>query len=252
MRFDARETAYLGKTGEAPLEEADMLFAVSDGMGGAAGGEVASKIAVREIAALMPRSFHVRGQGFTEAPLAYLDELFSKIHEKVAYQGRFYDETKHMGATLSLVWLTPETVWFGHVGDSRVYHLAAAEASGIQQVTMDHSRVGRLRREGRISESEARRHPEKNQIDQVLGGRGKEVEPQLGRIDWGAGDRLILCTDGIVDALSDNALEKLVRRPVPRLADIPEADRLIKEALETSGRDNLTCLVLENVRTSSA
>jgi protein phosphatase len=153
--------------------------------------------------------------------------------------GQSYEECRGMGTTLSLCWFTPGWAYFGHIGDSRIYHLPAA--GGIVQLTHDHSHVGWLRRSGQISEREARIHPRRNALHQSLGAGHQFIEPQFGALPCAPGDRFIICSDGLTDGLWDRQLEEIVRTPGPD----PLAPRLIASALEISGRDNLTTLVVE-------
>lgn len=144
-----------------------------------------------------------------------------------------------MGTTLTLCWLTPGWVYFGHIGDSRLYHLPAG--GGITQLTHDHSHVGWLRRNHRINEREARSHPARNALNQSLGAGHQFVEPQCGALPCTPGDRYLLCTDGLIEGLWDRHLDEMTRA-----ADAtPVAPRLIAAALERAGRDNLTVLVIE-------
>lgn len=241
ITFDEREFHYLGKVGERELGRGDCVFAVSDGMGGANAGEFASRIAVEKITELLPRSFRLAAAGFRRGGHDILETLVHNIHDEMCRQGGAYEETAGMGATLTLVWVTPEKAFFAHVGDSRLYYLAKGEP--IRQVSQDHTHVAWLMRTGRITPVQARFHPRKNQLQQVLGGNQRKVDPQVGVIEYSPGDELVLCSDGITDALSDRAIESLVREPPERVADLPPSNRLIQEAMDAS-RDNLTALVL--------
>jgi len=243
LRVDGREVAYLGKAGEGGLEKGDFVFAVSDGMGGAQAGEFASRIAVDKIAELMPRSFAFAALGMDRGCVDLLSELFERIHREIETMGRHYEECRGMGATLSLCWFTPEWMHFAHVGDSRAYYLP--RKGGIKQLTHDHTHAGWLLREGKITEREAREHPTKNQLEMSLGGRRKSVSPQTGSVGYEPGDRFLLCTDGVTDGIRDRRLEELTRAPTPRFEGYPPAERLIRDALEESGRDNLTAIVVE-------
>ena len=148
-----------------------------------------------------------------------------------------------MGATLTLAWFAPGKMFFAHVGDSRLYHLPVA--GGVAQLTHDHSEVGRLRREGRITDRQARAHPRRHILEQVLGAQMEQVEPQIGAVIWEPGDAFALCTDGVTDGVTDNAIEELVRTPVALRATQPPAQRLVEEAVLLSGRDNATAVVVE-------
>ena len=123
LQFDAKEVFRLGKTGGASLEKTDFVFAVSDGMGGALAGEFASRIAVEKITTLLPRAFKHSALGFQPGFADVMAELFDRIHRALVFVGGSYEETAGMQATLSLCWFTPGWMYFGHIGDSRIYHL---------------------------------------------------------------------------------------------------------------------------------
>ena len=236
ITFDAREVRYLGKDGEASTADADFVFAVSDGMGGAAAGEVASKLAVEKITRLLPSSFQLGAQRLDAGFGDVLREVFVQTHAALLDLGRFYEECRGMGATLSLCWFMPGWMAFGHVGDSRIYYLP--KDGPIAQVSQDHSPVGRLFREGKINEREARSHPRRNLLDQVLGGKTREVDPQLGRVACQHGDRFLICSDGLVDGMWDRRIDEMARGEF-------SAKRLVDYAVAESGRDNTTALLIE-------
>jgi serine/threonine protein phosphatase PrpC len=161
LQFDAKEVFRLGKSGEASLEKMDFTFAVSDGMGGALAGEFASRIAVEKITTLLPRAFQHSALGLQPGFSDVLAELFDQIHRSLAFVGGSYEETEGMQTTLSLCWFTPGWMYFGHIGDSRIYHLPKRKKT-IKQLTHDDTYVGWLLRNGKISEREARTHPRRN------------------------------------------------------------------------------------------
>jgi len=247
LNFDGHGVNYLGKIGTAPLEKADFVFAVSDGMGGARSGEFASRIVVDRITRLLPRGFRLAAGGLKAGYYELLAELVSEIHTDLLRLGQSYEECAGMGATLSLAWLTPGELSFCHVGDSRIYFLAggaggARTEAPLVQLTLDHSHVGWLRRTGHITEREARVHPRRSALGQALGAGQQIVEPQISLVDCQIGDRFLLCTDGLTDGLWDHHLETHLRSSVP-IADL--APRMVEAALELSGRDNLTVIVVD-------
>ncbi len=243
LAFDDRDVRHLGKTGEESLVACDLVFAVSDGMGGAQSGEFASRIAIDRITRLLPRSFRRPAAGTRPDFADILGTLVGAIHHDLRHLGQAYEECAGMGATLSLAWFVPGRMFFAHVGDSRIYHLP--RQGGLEQLTHDHSLVGRLRRAGQLSEREARMHPRRHILEQVLGAGQDTVEPQMGAVDWRPGDIFLLCTDGVTDGLPDNALVELIRQPVAVRATQPPAQRLVEEAVLHSGRDNATAVVVE-------
>jgi protein phosphatase len=133
-------------------------------------------------------------------------------------------------------------MYFGHVGDSRIYYLPAA--GGIKQVSEDDTYVGWLFRNGKLNEREARTHPRKNVLQKALGAGHQFVDPQVGRVTYESGDTFVLCTDGVIDGLWDSQLAD-IHTPEPADAALAPAQRLVKAALEHSGRDNTTAVVVE-------
>ena len=240
LTFNAEGLRFLGKTGESALEEGDFVFAVSDGMGGANAGEFASRIAVDWITRLLPRTFRMAASSFTAGIGDVLLEVFAHVHAEIAKMS-IYPECAGMGATLSLACFSPGWMHFAHIGDSRIYYLPVGGT--LRQVTEDHSYVGWLRRQGRINEREARSHPRRNVLNQALGAGHQQIEPQLGAVSCQAGDRFLLCTDGITDGLWDDRILELMSAP-PKKA-IPRAERIVELAVSESGRDNCTAVAVE-------
>lgn len=243
LTFNGHEVHYLGKTGHAPLSGSDFVFAVSDGMGGAKSGEFASRIAIDRITRLFPRAFRLSAAGMGAGFQDLLSELILSIHHDLLKLGASYEECAGMGATLSLGWFTPEWMYFGHVGDSRIYYLP--RDGGITQVTHDHSHVGWMRRQGQINEREARSHPRRNALQQALGAGHQFVEPHIGAVGYQPGDRFLICSDGLIDGLWDRQLEELIRAPSDAARAQSLAQRLVEESVQASGRDNTTAVVVE-------
>jgi serine/threonine protein phosphatase PrpC len=243
LKFDGRDVNYLGRAGQSSLAGADFVFAVSDGMGGAKSGEFASKIAVERITRLLPRSFRLSAAGMETGFPDVLSELFSAIHADLIQLGRSYAECAGMGATLSLCWFRPSWMYFGHVGDSRIYHFP--RDGGFSQITHDHTHVGWLRRKGEINEREARTHPRRNALQQSLGAGTQFIEPHIGAVAHAPGDRFLICSDGLVDGLWDRRIEEFIRTRASAPGDPDTARELVEEAVQSSGRDNATALLVE-------
>lgn len=243
VTFDGFEMRRLGKFGDIGIGEGDCVFAVSDGMGGANAGEFASRIAVDKIAELMPRGFRLRAMGLHQGIHDLLVEVFEHCNDQTNRMGQAYEECKGMGATLSLGWFQPGYMTFCHVGDSRIYYLPAA--GGIKQLTEDHTHVAWLVQMGRITPAQAKVHPQRNMLTQVLGGQNQNLEPQVGRVVIEPGDRFIFCSDGVTEGVGDRNLDFLVRTPHARYQEMRPADRLVKEAVANYGRDNATAVVVE-------
>ncbi len=243
LTFDAREVRYLGKIGEASLENADFVFAVSDGMGGEKSGEFASKTTTEKIMRLLPKSFGFAAQGMASGFGDILTELFNHVHAELIKLGESYTECEGMGATLTLAWFTPGWVYFAHVGDSRLYYLPAG--GGMKQVSEDDSHVGWLRRTGKLNEREQRTHPRKHVLSKALGAGHQFADPQVGAVGCQPGDRFLLCSDGLIDGLWDHALDEMIRQPRRTREKRSTAQMLVESAVEESGRDNTTAVVVE-------
>jgi protein phosphatase len=214
------------------------LLLVSDGVGGANAGEVASQMAVSLISGELNRTRDtlVEARTAREAVLAAIRAANAAIKAKAAAP-----EFDGMGATLSLLcfWGGAEACW-GQAGDSRIYVFREGR---LRQISRDHSPVGRLRQQGRISEAEARQHPLRNQIDQSLGDPSNLFQPDSGAERIQPGDVFLLCSDGLSDGLWDREIAELlagVRFP----ADVrPAVQRLVDGAKKASGRDNITAVL---------
>jgi serine/threonine protein phosphatase PrpC len=243
IAFDRQDFTYLGREGSAMLCGQDMIFAVSDGMGGEKSGEFASRCTVDNVVHMMPRRFAVSPAHFKAEIAECLTVLFHKIHMQLTMLGQCYEEGHNMGATLSLVWWCHDRFYFGHLGDSRIYLLP--KDGEMQQITQDHTYPGWLYRKGDLNERQLRTHPRKNVLTQALGSGNQFIDPQIGEIVCQPGDRLVLCTDGVTDGLWNHAVDDLVRKPPKSLDGVPAANRLVQTAVAESGRDNATAVVIE-------
>jgi serine/threonine protein phosphatase PrpC len=239
LAIDEVEVRHLGKIGASSNADADLLFAVSDGMGGANAGEFASRITIEKITRMFPPLIRQRASG---TPIGYegaFASLFSEINKALQYLGDSYEECRGMGATLSLCWFSEEMMHFAHIGDTRIYHLF--KDGRILQLTKDDTHVGWLQRTGQISEREAKSHPAKNRLQKALGAGNQFVNPQVGETPCRPGDRFLICTDGVTDALYNDQLPEV-------LAECPKgtlpALHLVGEAIERSGRDNTTAVIV--------
>jgi PPM family protein phosphatase len=244
VQFNANELHLLGKFGEASTAQTDFAFAVSDGMGGAVAGEFASHVAVEKLAHLLPPSFKQAAAGMTVDFEDILPELFQEIHAALTDLGTSYAECAGMGATLSLCWFTPGWMYFGHVGDSRIYYVPRGQSS-IKQLSHDDTHVGWLYRNGKLNEREARTHPRRNVLQKSLGAGNQFVDPHVGAVVFEPGDQFLLCTDGVVDGLYDSQIAELLRSPNAEEAKLNPAHRVVQAAVAHSGRDNSTAVVIE-------
>ena len=148
-----------------------------------------------------------------------------------------------MQTTMSLCWFTPGWMYFGHVGDTRVYHLPPKKTQ-LQQLTADDTHIGWLLRNGKIGEYEARTHPRRNVLQKALGGENQFVDPQVGAVGCGKGDIFLLCSDGLTEGLHTHHIVDILRAKNPK---INPAEALVESAVKNDGHDNTTALVVQVV-----
>lgn len=210
------------------------VFAVADGMGGHAAGEVASAAALRPIAALDGQEFE-QDKAATEA----LCEAVKTANREVVSEAREDPDKSGMGTTLTAVIVRDGQLHLGHVGDSRAYLLRGTEA--IDQLTTDHTLVEQLVQDGRLSRDEIATHPQRSVITRAIGVDADVDVDTLAPLVLRPGDQLLLCSDGLTGPVSDEEITSI-------LLDEPDGDaavqRLIDTANEHGGPDNITVVLL--------
>jgi serine/threonine protein phosphatase PrpC/predicted Ser/Thr protein kinase len=248
VAFNHGDFIYLGREGAAHTGDFDYVFAVSDGMGGERSGEYASRFALENITKLLPRRYELSLVHNRSGIKECLKDLFLGTHMQLTALGRHYDEGRNMGATLSMLWYVAGWFYFGHIGDSRIYHIP--QGGKLRQLTQDHTYVGWLRSRGELNEREARYHPRKNVLTQSLGSGNQFVNPQIGELKAEAGDRYLLCTDGVTEGLWDRALQDILDEAANHPTDVnaSAAVKIVRTAVDENGRDNATAIVIEVVQ----
>ncbi|WP_448626220.1 PP2C family protein-serine/threonine phosphatase [Geodermatophilus sp. URMC 64] len=210
------------------------LLAVADGMGGHAAGDVASKVV---IAALEHLDDDTPSGDMLQSLRAAVFEGSEHLREVI----REAPQLEGMGTTLTAVLFAGGRLALCHVGDSRAYLLRDGVLS---QITHDDTFVQTLIDDGRITPEEANHHPQRSLLLRAL--NGQEVEPDLSMREARAGDRYLLCSDGLSGVVSEETLAEALKDPDPQST----ADRLIELALRSGGPDNITVIVADVVEDS--
>ena len=215
---------------DAPIvSEKLRLYGVADGMGGHKGGEVASTSArddlLRELEGKTPS-------------VAALSGAIEEVNRQIYHQQEHDDALTGMGTTLSVLWMSDNFVYIGHVGDSRVYLPRDGE---FKQMTLDHSLVEQLVREGVLTEEEAQNHPMRNIITRAIG-TDESVEVDVVVEERRKGDLWLACSDGLHGLVDDRQMRDALRQYAPEKA----ADVLLKAALDAGGRDNVTLVIVHD------
>ncbi|GAB3562715.1 PP2C family protein-serine/threonine phosphatase [Spelaeicoccus albus] len=210
------------------------LLVVADGMGGHAGGDVASSIAIGEISHLDHES---HGADALEALRLAIMHANEQVSARVAVEPKLAG----MGTTLTALLRHGDRFALAHIGDSRGYLLRDGK---LIQVTHDHTFVQLLVDEGRISAEEAERHPQRSVVMRVLGDVGTQPEMDLSVRAAVPGDRWLLCSDGLSGFTTDAKIESTLRD----VADLDAcADKLIRLAFDGGGADNITVVIADVV-----
>ncbi len=207
-------------------DESKSLWMVADGMGGLGFGEVASAIATYTVTTMV-RNGHGINQAIEAAHLHIKD--FARMDGKGTNMGTTIVLLLSQGSLYNIFW----------AGDSRAYLL---EKDRLKQITVDHSLIQSLIDEGQITREEAREDPRKNAVTRVLGVQELEtVRADSISNKWNPGEKILLCSDGLTDCVSDEGIERILRQDG---SDQDLADRLVEAALSGGGKDNVTVIVV--------
>jgi len=223
------------------------LFVVCDGMGGAAAGEVASRIAVDS----MLSSFSTTDQALAKKGAAAdvvpspgetgvsaslrdaVDDANLRVYSQAANDSRLHG----MGTTLVAMLAREKSAWVAHVGDSRAYRYR----DGIlEQLTRDHSLVDEQVKLGQLTREEADRSPLRNVITRAVGSQ-RSVNAEISEVETAPGDLFLLCSDGLTRELPDARIEALLKKAKDLDA---VCEQLVNAANDAGGRDNVTCIVV--------
>ena len=208
------------------------LYVVADGMGGHAGGDIASALATQHVAKIddvYPDS---------DQAISSLLEAMREANRNLSDTVSKFNYLAGMGTTMDAVIFTGDIANIAHIGDSRVYLMRDGK---LTQITKDHTFVQQLIDAGRITEEEALVHPRRNVILRVLGDTSEEPEFDIHQIEVQPGDRLLLCSDGLCGVVPNYLIEENMK-----VANLDEAiELLIDEAKEYGAPDNVTVLLLE-------
>lgn len=207
------------------------VFAVADGMGGHEAGEVASSLAVATVQSV---------DADPDDPEDWVGRVVDSANTAVYAKGTQRGGALRMGTTLTVAYAAPDAIYLGHVGDSRAYLLHDGR---LRQLTDDHSLVAEWVRQGRITADEAAVHPQRSVITRALG-IDDAVQIDTLRVVPTAGDRLLLCSDGLTGCVSDADIAATLRD----VADPDEAAQiLVDQANSGGGDDNITAVVVDVV-----
>jgi len=210
------------------------LFIVADGMGGHVAGEIASKMAVTAVSEYISKNI-----GGNVNPEIALEQAIIMANDLILQLSQSRDDCAGMGTTVSAVYIASDNVFWGHVGDSRIYLFRDNELS---QITNDHSLVWELVQSGNITKAEAHTHPQRNMLTRAVG-TSKDIQIDTGVFIWKKGDVILLCTDGLTNMLSEKEISQIV---IAGAGDSKiTIETLVESANKAGGSDNITAIMVK-------
>ncbi|MEX0726190.1 MAG: protein phosphatase 2C domain-containing protein [Planctomycetaceae bacterium] len=217
---------------------AGRMFIVADGMGGQNAGEKASAMAVELFPKRLEQKLSQASPVTGDVILKSIDEAVSHANTEIMALGEVDSDTRSMGTTIAFIVHYGETLYVGGVGDSRVYML---RNGNFMQLTTDHSLTQALIDAGTLTPEEAVGHRYRNVLYRYLGTKEGGTGVQTRQIQPQAGDRFLICSDGVLDGSNDDDLADILRQ-----YDDPQeaADVIVDGALSGGSKDNITCIVV--------
>ena len=210
------------------------FFIVADGMGGHAGGQEASRLATATIKTFLNHHWQ------DAQPTAdLLQQALAQANNAILHDQFHHPERSDMGTTVVVLTFRPqdEQPWCAHVGDSRLYRLRGHQ---LDQITEDHTWIARAIREGELTPAQSRSHPWRHVLAQCLG-REDLTQVDVQPIEIHSGDRLLMCSDGLTEELSDHLIASHLKSI--RACEAAAA-ALVSSAKKRGGRDNITVIIV--------
>ncbi|WP_437206809.1 PP2C family protein-serine/threonine phosphatase [Planctomicrobium sp. SH664] len=219
------------------IDSGARFFLVADGMGGQCAGEKASELAIDIVSEKLATQTDFQ-HGSSADIIKSIDQAVSAANSEIIALGELEPSFKSMGTTITFVVVAGGQLYVGGVGDSRTYLL---RSGSLQQLTEDHSLTQALVKAGTITAEDARTHRYKNVLYRYLGTKdgGSGTTPRV--IDPQPGDKLLLCSDGVCDGVTNDIIKEILGKRVdPQVA----AEELVQAAQDGGSKDNITCIVL--------
>lgn len=213
------------------------LCILADGMGGYTGGEIASRLACMSAAKYIKEKFNAEEQSSKEEIMEVIKNAVEYANKTVYEKSRETEELEQMGTTLELCLIYNNRAYIGHIGDSRIYRI---RQNIMRKITVDHSYVQKLVKDGKISKEEALTHPKKNMLMKALGCE-EQIEPDVMVKGFNEKDILLICSDGLTNMISEQEIYNIVEQGTENATQT-----LIKKAKELGGYDNITVIIVEN------
>ncbi len=219
------------------ISEDGFLNVLADGMGGYTGGEIASKLATISAVDYIEKHFNKNKDYEKEEILEIIKNAMEYANTEVFHKAKAQEELEQMGTTLEICLIYKDRAFIGHIGDSRIYRIR----KGImRKLTKDHSYVQTLVEDGTITKEEAEHHPKKNMLMKALGCEEK-VSADIMVKGFLKDDIILICSDGLTNMVPEERIHSIIEDDLEGATH-----RLINEANENGGLDNITLIIINN------
>lgn len=213
------------------------LCILADGMGGYTGGEIASRLACISAANYIKANFEESKEYSKEELMEIIKNAMEQANKSVYEKSREERELEQMGTTLEVCLIYNNRVFIGHIGDSRIYRI---RQEFMKKITIDHSYVQKLVKDGTITKEEALTHPKKNMLMKALGCE-ESIEPDVTVKNFNPGDIILICSDGLTNMIAEQEIYNIVKQDTENAVE-----NLVKKANELGGYDNITVIIITN------
>lgn len=213
------------------------LCILADGMGGYTGGEIASRLACISAATYIKEHFNNDKQYTKEEIMQIIKEAMEHSNKTVFEKSKEEKELEQMGTTLEVCLIYNNRAHIGHIGDSRIYRI---RQNIMRKITVDHSYVQKLVKDGTITKEEAIHHPKKNMLMKALGCE-EQIEPDIMVKGFNPNDKILMCSDGLTNMISEQEIYNIIEENIENATE-----NLINKAKELGGYDNITVIIIEN------
>lgn len=242
LKREQNDDAYLivdRETRDVDVQHYGTMYAVSDGMGGYLGGDIASKMACQGLFEYYSENNLTaqKSSSFYRDKLRHLKTIIFNTHKKIREYGIQNSKYANMGTTLSVLVLIKNRALIAHVGDSRIYRL---RRNTLEQMTQDHTMAQIFGELGHLSSEKYSKHPSHHVLTQAVGQEIEVINSRIEKIK--KGDIFLLCSDGLSDMLADIEIKYILFNK-SKLKD--KCGQLVKTALKMGGKDNVTVIVVQ-------
>ena len=211
------------------------LCILADGMGGYAGGEVASRLACMSAAEYIKDNFD-NSKTYAKEELLEIVKRAMEYSNKIVYDKSCQiEDLEQMGTTLEICLIYNNRVYIGHIGDSRIYRI---RQDIMRKITVDHSYVQKLVKDGTITKEEAIHHPKKNMLTKALG-CVETVEPDVYTKTFIKDDIILMCSDGLTNMIREENIYEIIKQDKENAIE-----NLVKQANDNGGLDNITVVII--------